>query len=58
MKKYTKAEYLKYVKSLEKDKKLFKDERPISFEKWQIFQPIADRVVGKVNKVIKRGLEL
>ena len=49
MNKYTKKNYLLYVKNL----KCGKNERPISFEKWKIVQPITDNMVGKVNQIIK-----
>lgn len=56
MNKYTKKEYLKYVKGLED----IKDEKgnsikvePISFKEWKEFQPVADEAVGLVNKIIK-----
>lgn len=54
MRKYNKKEYLKYVK---KSKLTCKEgERPTSFEKWKVMQPIADGVVGKVNKIIKNHI--
>ncbi len=49
--KYNKREYLKYVKDIQLTLK--KGERPISFEKWKIVQPVADRIINKVNKIIK-----
>jgi len=57
MKKYNKKEYLKYVKDFKKDKKRPTSERPTSFEKWRVCQPIADKVIGESNKIIKGGLK-
>ncbi len=59
MPKYNKKEYLKYVKKLQKS--TLKDDegkkiklKPISYRKWKEFQPIADKAVGLVNKIIIR----
>lgn len=54
MRKYNKKEYLKYVKELKKDD--IPDLMPISFKDWKWVQPIADEVVGKVNKIIKNHI--
>jgi hypothetical protein len=37
--------------------KLKIDGSPISFEKWRIIQPIADRAVGIVNKIVKKNIK-
>lgn len=56
MKKYNKKEYLKYVKDFEKDKDRHISERPISFKTWKRIQPIADKVIGMSNKIIKERI--
>jgi len=56
VRKYNKKEYLKYVKDFEKDKDRHISERPISFKTWKEVQPIADKVVGMSNKIIKRRI--
>ena len=50
---YTKKEYLKYKKAVEKAHKL-DGVKPISYKMWKVTQPIADSIVGKANKIIKR----
>jgi len=55
MTKYTKKEYLKYIKGLEKDG--YKD-CEISFINWKEVQPIADEASGLLNRIIKRKAKL
>ena len=43
--KYNKKEYLKYVKDIQSTLK--KGEWAISFEKWKVVQPIADKIINK-----------
>ena len=50
MNKYTKKEYLKYVKNFKPDKEL--TTRPITFEIWKVVQPIVDKILGRTNKII------
>jgi len=49
--KYSKVEYLKYVKEFKKEENC----RPISYKTWKVMQPIADKVVGRANQIIKRS---
>jgi len=57
VRKYDKKEYLKYIKDFEKDKDRHISERPISFKTWKWVQPIADKVVGVSNKIIKKRIQ-
>ena len=45
--KYNYKNYLKYRKTI--DRKIGK---PLPYKKWLILQPIADSVIGKVNRII------
>ena len=54
MNKYTKKEYLKYAKDLEKDG--LKD-CAISFKDWKYAQPIADKASGLTNKIIIKYIQ-
>ena len=47
--KYTKKEYLKYVEGINKDAD---GGKPISFEMWKKYQPLANHVKGMVNKML------
>lgn len=53
MRRYNKKEYLKYAKELERDDPKV---RPIDFKTWKWIQPIADKVVGVSNKIIKNHI--
>lgn len=57
MKKYNKKEYLKYIKDFKENKERSVSEKPISFKTWKWIQPIADKVVGISNKIIKGELK-
>ncbi len=54
MNRYTKKEYLEYVKNFKPDKEL--TTRPTTFEKWKVVQPIVDKILGKSNKIIKNNV--
>ncbi len=47
--KYTKGEYGRYQEEMIK-----KGLTPISFKVWKLVQPIANSVIGKGNKLIKK----
>jgi len=48
--KYTYKEYLKYAREIKKE-----GLNPITFKLWKIAQPVADKVVGKANKIINKA---
>jgi hypothetical protein len=53
--KYDKKEYEKYRKEIEKNGEV--GDKPISFKMWKVMQPIADKVMGKANKIINKKIK-